>query len=134
MRLILPITLMVVLIFIPLGPWADAQTRSIKLQTTETAIGKMVPGLIPDTLTVSPDGAHYAYAAKWLGPAEVVLDGARTGPRSSEIRALYISDDSKRLAYLAEEVMEGFVVVDGVISGRYDAVKDFKFSPGFYRK
>jgi hypothetical protein len=49
--------------------------KGIKLLTREVSLGKIHPGIIVETLTVSPDSKHYAYVAKrgekWL----VALDG-----------------------------------------------------------
>jgi len=87
---------------------------------------------ISESLTVSPDCRHVAYAAEMGDKAFVVLDGEKKkqydaiGPRT-----LSFSPDSNQMAYAANQGDKYFMIVDGDEGKKYDGIggKGPIFSP-----
>jgi len=96
------------------GPWAV---------TLDGREGKDYPGIAFKSLTFSPDGSRFAYAAEVEGGWLVVADGEE-GKRYNAIEAdsLLFSRDSGHLAYIAGGAGGQFVVVDGAEGSAYDSI------------
>src|SRR5678815_3020554 len=90
-----------------------------ELVTREVSLGKVLPTAITDTLIISPDQKHVAYAAlrggKWLA----VHDGTE-GKVYGKVIGLTFSPDSKHLAYVARRGDNLFIVQDSIESKEYD--------------
>ena len=82
-------------------------------------------------LTYRPDGAKLAFVAGGFGDRVVV--GSEEQPEYENILAssIVFSPDGQRLAYVAEEADQQFVIVDGIEGERYDQVEttSIVFSP-----
>ena len=100
----------------------------VTLATREVSLGKVHAGLIPKSLTVSPDSKRVAYAAqrgdKWLA----VVDGVE-GKEYDGAGTLVFSPDSKRVAYAAQRGDKWLAVADGVEGKEYDGAGTLVFSP-----
>jgi len=116
----------------PKPPGEQPASGPLKLNITETSLGKIVEGIIPLSLHVGRDSKRVAYAVKqgekWL----VVVDGVEGKEYDGigECTPIF-SPDSKRVAYVAKRGEKWFAVVDGVEGKEYDNVVDFslEFSP-----
>jgi Tol biopolymer transport system component len=97
--------------------------EGIRLLTREVSLGKIHPGIIVESLTVSPDGKHFAYVARRGGKWFVVVDG-KEGKEYDEIGegTPIFSPDSKHFAYVARRGGRWFVVVDGKEGKEYDGI------------
>ncbi len=95
----------------------------VTLVTREVSLGKIHPGVIPESLAVSPDSKHVAYVARRGGKQLVVVDGVE-GKEYDRIGqgTLVFSPDSKRVAYGARRGDKQLVVVDGVEGKEYDGI------------
>lgn len=91
--------------------------------------GYRFEGIAPETVALSDDGAHLAYAGKVGRRWWVVLDG-RAGPPVDGIGAVVLGPGG-RLAYAAEVDGEWRVVADGRIGPAFDQLKagSLRFSP-----
>jgi len=77
----------------------------------------------------SPDGRHFAYAAKSGAEWFMVLDGKK-GPGYYRLSGLTFSQDSNRSAYAATSNNRTFMVIDGRDEGlKVDNITSFMFSP-----
>jgi Tol biopolymer transport system component len=105
------------LVLLPL-PRADAQAR---------VVGD-VANLVPDTLTLSPDGQRFAavVADPRTGQRRVIVDGKPMGkPYDSIAVGMPIfSFDGRRVAYVARAGRRCHVVLDGVESEGYLLARD----------
>jgi hypothetical protein len=111
---------------------AQGQQKNIGLATHEVSLGSVHPGILTESLVVSPDGQHLAYVAQrglsWL----VVLDGIEGKEYDGIMKGSPIfSSDGKHLAYAAQVGTKLLVVVDGKESVEYDGIGDgtLLFSP-----
>jgi len=97
------------------------EDEGIRLLTREVSLGKIHPGIIVESLVVSPDSKHLAYVAVRGEKQFVVVDGEE-GKEYDGIGAgtLIFSPDSKHLAYGAERGEKWLVVVDGKEGKEYD--------------
>jgi sulfatase modifying factor 1 len=88
-----------------------------------------------DYFAFSPDGKHFAYAAgKENGKKQtVVLDGVEICPPYDTTWMPVFSNDSKRIAFIAEDNLKKFMVVDGIPDEKYDTVGKPFFSPDSQR-
>jgi hypothetical protein len=71
-----------VAVFVNCGTTSCQQTASkqIRLETTEVSLGKIPDRLVVESVTISPNGSHVAYAAVRDGKFVVMVDGvAGTG-------------------------------------------------------
>lgn len=103
----------------------DGETfDSIEQAHTGSTTGPAMPGV---RISFSPDGKHYAYAARRGGDYFMVFDG-KLLPGG---RGLIFSADSSRYAYIAgdaQTTMEQHVVVDGVVGPAVMGAADLQFS------
>jgi sulfatase modifying factor 1 len=78
-----------------------------------------------------PDGRRFTYAAgKENGKKQtVVLDGVEICPPYDVTWMPVFSNDSKRMAFMAEDNSKRFVVVEGIPDEKYDMVTKPVFSP-----
>ena len=102
----------------------------VNLVIKETSRGKIHPGIVAITLTISPDSKRFAYVARRGKKQFVVLDGEE-GEEYDLIGkgSLVFSPDSKRFAYVAVRGGKQFVVLDGEEGKEYDGIGDLVFSP-----
>jgi dipeptidyl aminopeptidase/acylaminoacyl peptidase len=116
----------------------EKQQAAIALKTRPTSLGKLKPGAIDKTLTVSPDGRRVAYVLK-RGQKEVaVVDGVEGSEYDRIVQenvrfadTLRFSSDGSRLIYVAQRgggVLKEFVVLDGKEGVTYRLVRDPLFS------
>jgi len=103
----------------PLGESPKAQnekpkTEASKAKITDTSLGK-TEGMIPDTLTISPDARHLAFVVQEKKQYCVVKDGVQ-GKKFDQIASgtLLFRADSSHVAYLAKQGAGWLAVVDGV--------------------
>lgn len=102
------------------------------LSTLEMKVGRLLPGAMPESFSVSPDGKRVAFfrtspeGKKWW----LVLDDTE-GEQSDTIGKMnpLFSPDSRRVAYVAGNKGRKCVVVDGKAGKDYDAVGGVTFSP-----
>lgn len=101
--------------------FAGGKAGGIRLVTREVSLGKIDPGIFPETLAVSPDSKRVAYEAGRGKKQLVVVDGVEGKEYDGigEWSALS-SPDSKRVAYGARRGKKWLVVVDGVEGKEYD--------------
>jgi hypothetical protein len=90
-------------------------------------------GVDPDSIVMSDDGAHVAYAV--LGPtgARVVRDGVASPVYDGIVRtSVALSADGARLAYGFTRGQARFIIVDGKEYGPYDDILESstRFGPG----
>jgi formylglycine-generating enzyme required for sulfatase activity len=79
----------------------------------------------------SPDSRHFAHTAiKQNGKKQtVVLDGVEICPLYDLIRLPVFSNNSKRMAFMAEDNLKSFIVIDGKPDETYDRTAEPAFSP-----
>ena len=89
----------------------------------EEPLGQIQPGVMEDTLTVSPDRNHVACVARQGSKCSVLVDGAEGHSYDAIADAgLVFSSDGGRFAYAARKGKEYVVVTDGIESKGYDVI------------
>src|ERR1041385_6839468 len=115
-----------------IGTVTNQAKAAIKLEYTETSLGRFPAGSRTDQIVFSADGLHMAYPVKRPGGRVVGLDG-KAGPEHEWVLAgtLAFSPDGKRLAYHVQKGDTFCVVVDGVEGKPYSEVPSphVSFSP-----
>ncbi len=104
----------------------------LSLVVTKVALGGIVPGAVPEslTVTVSSDSRHMAYVVVRANTAFVVRDGLESAKYTHIVQgSLQFSPKGNRLAWTAHKGNKRVVVVDGEESSEYEAVgKQVAFS------
>src|SRR5579871_4638112 len=116
--LILPLALLATL------PWPASPQQAVspqRLATREISLGKMDPGLLKESLVVSPDCRHVGYIAAHDQTRCVMVDGV-AGTAYEVVGGLIFSPDSRRTAYMARREGRSFVVVNGKEGKAYEAI------------
>ncbi len=98
-------------------------TAEIRLKTTTASLGRVPTTLISQTLTVSPDSRHIAFAFAKDQSVSVILNG-RPLKRYSNIgmSAFKFSPDGKKLAYPVTRGPSWTISVNGVEGELYDGI------------
>ena len=85
----------------------------LELSSREVSLGRMDPGGIAESLTVSPDSRRVAYVARRGNKLLVVVDSVE-GAEYDGIGRLIFSPGGEHVAYVAGRGAHSLVVVDGV--------------------
>jgi hypothetical protein len=129
-RFIANILLFVLIVCYPV--YADTPAnKNIKLITSATSLGKISPGIMHETILISPDSRRVAYSAMRLnGKIAVVLDG-NMSDEYDDVDNFVFSSDSKKFAYAATSGGKWFAVVDGIKQKEYERLGShtIRFSP-----
>lgn len=93
----------------------------IRFVVHEEIIAKLDPGIVEDTLVISPNNKRFAYVVDHGEEMAVVADGVE-GSRYERVSAKRptFSPDSQRLAFAARSNGKWMAVVDGVDGNSYD--------------
>lgn len=96
-----------------------------ELKPVETLISEITPdSWIPESMTISPDGKHWAFVKKRDGKEFVVTDGRENKEYGHILRGcegyIVFSPDSKRMTWFAEDSGKQFAVIDGEEGKRYE--------------
>ena len=112
---------------------AAGQTEApLELASREVSLGRMDPGIIAESLTVSPDSRRVAYVAQRGRKQLVVVDGVEGAEYDGIGEGTPIfSPNGGRVAYIAQRGRKWLVVVDGVEGAEYDGIgqRHLIFSP-----
>jgi len=110
----------------------DADNNKIlRLLTKERSLGKVHPGIMQETITLSPNKRRIAYSAfKLNGKAVAVLDGVES-EEYDDVDNFVFSSNSERFAYAATSDYVWFLVLDKVKQKAYERIgyRTIKFSP-----
>ena len=98
------------------------------LAVRESSLGKLLPGVVSHTVTVSPDNNHVAYMILKGGESFVVLDG-KPSPSYGRIGSPVFSPDGKRVLYSEKQAKKRPVVIDGKPVSHYEWL--YESSPAF---
>ena len=97
----------------------------------EGAEGGACAGIVPGSITFSPDGARLAYGAVKQDGTHLVVDGVEDPLAFDAIAGptIQFSRNGRRIADAANRGRQWFAVVDGKPQGPYVTVAAFTFSP-----
>ena len=100
------------------------------LITREELLGEIHPGIIEDSIVISPDARRIAYITKNGDKQFVVVDG-REGDTYETIWSLKFSPDAMKVGYTAKHRGKCFIVVDDIEHEKYHEIgrNSFIFSP-----
>jgi len=103
----------------------------LRLVTKEQSLGKVIPGIMHETIELSPDNKRVVYSAfKLNGKVVVVLDGTES-EEYDDVDNFVFSSNSNIFAYAATSNKKWFAVVDGKRQKEYERLgaQTIKFSP-----
>ena len=93
---------------------STSSNASLRLVCEETSLGKVHPGILPETIEISPDKKRIAYSAfKLNGKIVVVLDD-KESKEYDDVDNFIFSHDSQKFAYAAMSWGKWRAVIDGV--------------------
>ena len=101
------------------------------LPTLEIKIGRIEPGALPESLTLSPDRKRVAFFRKLPDKKWTLVVDDRQGKPFDNVGKMnpLFSADSQHVAYVAEKNGRKHVVVDDLEGNGYDSVGGVTFSP-----
>lgn len=113
-------SLIILLLSCLIYPAVYAEEREL----TETIIAGITPdSWIAESMTISPDGKHWAFVRKKDGKELVIADGGENKEYEHILKGcegyIAFSPDSKRIIYFAEDGGKQFAVIDGKEGNRY---------------
>ncbi|MCD4782858.1 MAG: hypothetical protein K8T10_03395 [Candidatus Eremiobacteraeota bacterium] len=108
-------------LFCCFSPAVYAEEREV----TQTLIAEITPtSWIPESMTISPDGKHWAFVMKKNGKELVVIDGKENKEYELILKGaegyIAFSPNSERVIYFAGEDGKQFAVIDGKEGNRYE--------------
>lgn len=105
------------------GAFGEPGSSPTGLLVRENVLLRMMPDIYPDTIVVSADGKHFAYAAEREKSSAVVVDGQESGPYDFMWQGrISLSAEGGRVAYGATRRGQNFVVSNGIEGRPYERV------------
>jgi hypothetical protein len=108
---------------------AAADAAEPALMTLESVVSRLMPGVVPESIVISPNRQRVAFFASGDGKWRAVVDGVESKEYKAMVKMKPVfSPDSARLAYVAARDASKFVVLDGVEGKKYDNIGGLTFS------
>ena len=118
-----PVVLILVVLSIMGGAFGEQASSVTGPKANETVVFKMMPDIYPDTIVVSADDQHFAYAAERGNSSVVVVDGKQSSPYDLMWQSrISLSPDGGRAAYSATRQGKNFIVSNGTEGKHYERV------------